>query len=306
MITAIIISLLIAWVLDYAQFRIVGFNYSCPFNGLGAIESVCAGTALAPMQYRVAVPWMFRGLRKLSPFADIPTYEVLKILMMAFGLFGVWLLASHVFAPLIGWLSLFMTAIFYVGNFQFDYTEQYLELGLWALFIYALYPTNPILAIIVVIIAVLNRETSILLPVMAGLAGIWGMAILSSILIFMVMLLLRMYYGFKPSYLDEGVKLGGETFRGKNHFPKNLREIKKGLTWFMYPTWYTLLVIVSGIVSVVLTIFPYPLSNVPFVVFLLFILLVFRAMFHEGVRILLPTLSLITPALAVELVKIAI
>ena len=286
MIQAIVIALIISWMLDYAQYAITKFNYDNNFNGKGCIESVLNGMALAPMQYRVAIPWLYR---------IFPYYEIIKIFMMAFGLFTMYLMAEIVYGGY-GLQTMFITALIYVINFQFDYIEQYLELGIWALFVIGVFTGNLYLLFGCIIAGSLNRETTGFLPLMYLLAT--GNVMVTWWLIgclLGVMALLRVIYGIKRSYLDDGVFVGQEVFKGKNHLSKNITEIKKGLRWFLSPIWYAIFMVVLVCAAIVWGIFPKGLHYASFVAIPFIIVLLCRAMFREGVRIMLPLSVFIVP-----------
>ena len=49
---------LLTLLVNYVDFRLTKGNYGAVFNGVGSIPKVLAGESLAPMQYRVFVPWI--------------------------------------------------------------------------------------------------------------------------------------------------------------------------------------------------------------------------------------------------------
>ena len=286
MILAAVIAVIMAWFLDYAQFAITGRNYNNQYNGKGCIPSVLNGTALAPMQYRVAVPYLYSMLR---------SYELVKVLLMAFGLFSMWLMIQTIWS--VGaYQGMFIAGIFYVINFQFDYAEQYLELGVWAQFLTAVYVGSFYWLTVCVIVGAMNRETSLFLVLAYFLATldpiVSGWLLLMYCLVFVA---LRLRYGLKRSYLEDGVMLGEELFRGKNHLFKNWKDIKKGMRWALFPTWYA--IFMAGLVcaATVWGTFPRGLQSASFVVIPFIIVLLFRAMLREGVRIMLPLLVFVVP-----------
>jgi hypothetical protein len=285
-ITALVIAVVMAWFLDYAQFAITGRNYNNQFNGKGCIDSVLKGTALAPMQYRVAIPWLYDLFRH---------YELIKIGLMAFGLFSMWLMIHTVWGAG-AYLGMFVTGIFYVVNFQFDYAEQYLELSLWAQFMTAIYVGNIYWLIICVIVGALNRETSSFLILVYVLAtfnlinGLWLLLAFGAATAFV-----RLRYGIKKSYLEDGVMLGNELFRGKNHFHKNIKDIKRGFKWGLFPTWYAIFMAALVCASTVWGMSHGGFQYASFVGIPFIIILLFRAMVREGVRIMLPLSVFIVP-----------
>lgn len=213
--------------LDYAQFIITRGNYNSRYNGLGCIRGVLDGTALAPMQYRVAIPWIYR---------IFPHYEIIKIGLMACGLFSMWLMFETIWGAY-SYQAMLITGIFYVINFQYDYAEQYLELSMWAQFLTAVYIGNIPWMVACLVIASLCRETSVFLPLVYFLAT--G-SVVTALVFFAVvggtLLMPRIIYGIKPSYLDAGVKVGGVPFRGKNHLFKNIDDVRSGLKWMSEPS----------------------------------------------------------------------
>lgn len=86
--TTALFWLMVAWITDRAQFTICARNYGAPWNGVGAIDKVLRRTALAPMAYRVLVPWLVALVERLIPRARAVRidgiYEPLKILLMAY------------------------------------------------------------------------------------------------------------------------------------------------------------------------------------------------------------------------------
>jgi len=83
----------IAWVIERVQLKIGGQWYGSPFNGYGAIDGTVDKTALAPMRYRVLVPWLVVLVERIFPRVKAhrltALYEPLKIVLIAAALIGI-------------------------------------------------------------------------------------------------------------------------------------------------------------------------------------------------------------------------
>lgn len=77
-----------AFMLERVLLVIAKDNYGTAYNGAGAIEGVVKRSSMAPMVYRVLVPWVSYGLRR----AGVPlltAYELVKIVLTGFALWSV-------------------------------------------------------------------------------------------------------------------------------------------------------------------------------------------------------------------------
>ena len=191
-----------------------GFNSR--LNGIGSIRSVINGTALAPMQYRIVIPFLTSWVRD---------YNFVKLSMMFLSGVMLWLVSYALYGNMEAWIVLFVYQIFDVFSWQFDYTEQYLEMLSWAIVILAALHGNVCVACGMSLIAALNRETSIYLPfVYWGVTGsiVGGLICLGGVVVALVFL--RLKYGIRPNYLDI-YGFGG--IKNKNHLIVNIKSLSK-------------------------------------------------------------------------------
>jgi hypothetical protein len=189
-----------------------GFNSR--LNGMGSIRSVVTGTALAPMQYRIAVPFLVKWTK---------SYLGVKFVLMVLSSIVFWMLFNVLYGGLAGWVALFVLQIFYVLQSQFDYVEQYLELLCWSLVFIAGIYGNIYLAVVITVIATLNRETSIYIPlVYYGLTGNMAYSLLVMVAMLLPVVFLRLVYGIRPNYLDV---YGFKLIKNKWHLRLNVMNL---------------------------------------------------------------------------------
>ncbi len=281
MLIAVVMSIVIAWMLDYSQYRITWKNYQTRFNGYGSIPDVLKGVALAPMQYRVFVPWSFWVLNRAIRSKPL-CYEVIKILFMALGLFSMWLMLNTLWDSQLAYVGLLLTAVFYTVQFQFDYTEQYVELAIWAQFVTAVFMGDVGWMIACIVIGALTRETVVFLPVLYLFAK-QDIVLFTAfcLLVVFVFFVLRMLYGWKENYLKKGVIIGKEYFSGYNHTFKNIKDIKEGLNWPLHTTWYSMLLVILSFIAICYNSFPQSIAYCVYVVIPFVAVWFCRAMFHE-------------------------
>lgn len=146
----VLVWLFVAWLLDGAQFMVTHRNYKAIYNGFGAIESTRAKKALAPMAYRVLVPWLVGWIE--DDTARLWAYEAVKVLLMA----GCLTVCASLYGP----LAALLMGCLWCSTFLFDYWDNYAEmLGL----LLAL-TGNVYLACLGGVIAALSRETAGIIP----------------------------------------------------------------------------------------------------------------------------------------------
>ena len=221
--------LLLSVVVVYAEFRLTCHNWGAQFNGVGCIPAVLAGNAKQPMQYRVLVPWLVGNVERGD---YVKRYIYLRVLSVIFALW-----ASNLWFGNILYTSAF--ALFLIAAAKFDYTDGYLEVGLFALVFYLI--GNPIsyhyeLICLLVLVAAINRETAVFLPITALLGGYWFLGI-------------GMLFVFGVGYIIPRLKYG-KCERYCNFFmvKENLRRIKERFKkeFFLYNE-YTLFFILFAL-----------------------------------------------------------
>ena len=134
-------------------------------NGLGAIPLVLKGTATVPARHRVLVPWLCHFF---SPKDHVESYIILRGVSIGFAL---WMSHLYFGNP----LGTSLLAVFLMWSALYDYTDGYIEVGLIALALY-LMPTERgsiqwLSLGIISLVAVLNRESGLIIPVIAFMNG---------------------------------------------------------------------------------------------------------------------------------------
>jgi len=152
------IWLLLAICCDRMQLYIASRNYGSTYNGIGAIDSVLARTAAAPMAYRVLVPWLVGLAERIYPplrkHRFMGVYEPLKIALMA--------LTFWACSLAIGTPGALLVAVMLQATYQFDYWSFAPEMTGLALALTG----NPMLACAGAVMAALSKpETSPLVAV---------------------------------------------------------------------------------------------------------------------------------------------
>lgn len=111
--------LLLAFLLERTLMVVAKDNYGAPWNGAGAIAGVVNRNTQAPMVYRVLVPWLAYGLRKLG-MPLLTAYELVKIILTGCALWAVeyaWGLGVAL-----------IVAVILPATFLFDYWDWAAEL----------------------------------------------------------------------------------------------------------------------------------------------------------------------------------
>ena len=172
-----VLWLVILWaVVAYVETRMTWHNMGAPFNGLGAIPAVLRGDALLPMQRRVLVPWLWFALGGWR-IADVRSpqglrlYLAIKTVLVGFALSSAWLWFGSL--GLDAKIATSMLAVWFCASALFDYPDAYAEMGLFSLAFLLIGRDGAVgfwwLALVCTL-AGLNRETAIMLPVVAVLA----------------------------------------------------------------------------------------------------------------------------------------
>lgn len=167
----ILLYFVYAWILDYAQYKMSRDNYGQLWNGYGAIDSVLNKRAYAPMLYRVFIPYLFAGLRRLvgsrgyniSEMYNLYTiYEPLKIILMWLNLVCFHLYLSTFLFPFEAIMGTTLLAVFWVVTFLYDYIDCYVEGIFFSLFALFTLTGQFEWLCVVMILGAFNKETSIL------------------------------------------------------------------------------------------------------------------------------------------------
>jgi len=137
-------------------------NIGAEWNGYGAIDGTFTKTNLAPMRYRVLVPWLLGWIPRKT---RIWIYLVLKAALVGLTLWA----AQRVIGE---WQPL---ALLIAVSFQFDYWDQYLEL----LGILGCMSGHPWVVGVSALFWGLSKETALIAPIIhpMGVFGWVGMAI---------------------------------------------------------------------------------------------------------------------------------
>jgi hypothetical protein len=117
--------LFLAYLLDRAQIKMCAGNYGSQFNGLGCVDNVNRRVALAPMAYRVLVPWLIWLAERIVPSLrsrrlDV-LYEPLKVLLLAVALWAT--------QAALGTMAMLALAAMLPATFTFEYWDWEVELA---------------------------------------------------------------------------------------------------------------------------------------------------------------------------------
>lgn len=184
------IYFILAWALERAQLLLCAHNMGALFNGFGAIEQTNRRTALAPMAYRVLVPWLIGILEKISTrISRLHYYEGIRIALNMLALWSV--------KMAFGWEATMVMAILLLPTFKFDYWDWAIEVSSISLAMTG----NLALAIPGAILHGLSRETVILAPIayLLKTGDIVGAAILAAAGL-VPLVAVRMYVGKRNLY----------------------------------------------------------------------------------------------------------
>lgn len=147
-------SIFLGWLLERAQTVMCANNYGAPSNGFGAIHITNNRTALAPMAYRVLVPWLVWLIERIFPEKNrILYYQALKLLLSILVVWAVWVAWSFE-VMLVFMLLLLLT-------FKYDYWDWAAEMAGIALAMTG----DLAMALPGAVLHGLSRETALLTPV---------------------------------------------------------------------------------------------------------------------------------------------
>lgn len=229
------LALLIGFILERIQVIICGNNYDTMFNGYGAIDTTNNRSTLAPMQYRVLVPWMVALYEKLGGKRRIVFYEIIKVIFTAAAIYSVSLAWNRDVAIL--------TAVMLTMCFRYEYWDWGPELVGFALTM-----TGHVeYAIVGILFHGLSRETVLILPVLYWLrTGDLFQSIMLGILTGCVYAIPRIWGGPKKLYCDR-------------FYPKrNLELLKEILIWEPWFLGWTVFSIVCAALALIAVFTTYP------------------------------------------------
>ncbi len=221
--------LFLSVVVIYADWRLTAHNWGAIWNGVGCIPLVLNGTAKQPMQYRILVPWLCSLWREITSRGYKRFYMGLRWFSIIFALYSanLWFNSQHYTALL---------ALFFIAAAIYDYTDGYLEVGFYSLFFY-LMTTQPAyhyeMLFVLTIVATLNRETSVFMPIMALLSQEWLLGIGLCVSFAIGYMIPRVVYGSAERYCKF------------NMVSENIRRIKDKIMLNEYILFFILLVLIG-------------------------------------------------------------
>jgi hypothetical protein len=221
----VIFWLLIALALDKAQLVIATPGYGLPYCGLGTVDGVNQRRLLAPMAYRVLVPWIIGFVEAVvRPLRTrrLEVYEALKITLMALAFWSI--------EMALGIRTALIVAALLPMTFSFDYWDYAVELGALAMAVGG----NMQGAVIGGVLLALSRETAPLVPVTYLLAtGDANGTLVIALATGLTMLGVRLRIGYRKLYCDRFMWAGNW---------KEVRAIFKCTPWYTSNIAYSLLV----------------------------------------------------------------
>lgn len=179
---------------DRVQILIAARNYGSIWNGIGAIDSVLARRAAAPMAYRVLIPWLVWLAEKAYPpvreWRMIALYEPLKIILMA--------ISFAACEMAIGMTGALIIVAMLQTTYWYDYWDWAPEMTGLALALTG----NPLLALGGGMLAALSRpETALLVPVVFVLqTGNIGASLVVALVAGATLLIVRLWAGDRKLY----------------------------------------------------------------------------------------------------------
>lgn len=142
-------------------------------------DAIIEGNAPSPYQYRVLVPFTTQIIRKTlgglgqnSTDAFRYAYALYDFIAIAFSLFATYVYLRIWFRYEPALIGTLLLAILMPANFKYHYFQPWslIEIGFFALGLYAIHQRKKLTLISLVILATLNRETGIFIPMLYGLS----------------------------------------------------------------------------------------------------------------------------------------
>ena len=206
MLSTIMFLVFVSWVVIYASFRLTKVGLGMEFNGIGAVPNVLAGTTVAPMQYRVLIPWICKVFSKwLGPGPyKFPYFHI----YMRIHWIGVCLamVSSFVYFTTLGvnpFVATSLLALYLVLAAFHDYIDIYLEIaGFCTAFVLMAFSGPLVLSALFVlcVLAALNKETAIFIPITATFTGVWPVMVVAWLGVGIGLWIPRLVYGKRESY----------------------------------------------------------------------------------------------------------
>jgi hypothetical protein len=157
----------------YVDYHLTKHNWGVWCNGVGCIDDVVAGRAQLPMQHRILVPFIVAWLSFGGRVSRAAAYVwVRHVSIVAMYVASWWFFVASGVDPVAGCVVL---AIFVVYASLYDYTDFFVEIALFALFLYAvLTGGNWLFALpLIACASFLNRETAIVfVPIAYFVSGV--------------------------------------------------------------------------------------------------------------------------------------
>lgn len=203
-------TLALIMALIYVDFDRTKHNFGMRTNGLGALPSVLAGTAMLPMQHRVLVPWLtwlFSGRWRRVNY-DFHKYLDAYILLRWLSITLAVCMAQMWFQVIVPQYSFYATAllvVFFMVAAIYDYTDGYIEVALFAASLLLFQQDFGIVGLGLLgigVLAGLNRETSVFIPLLGIGTAPANSIFFSAIGVAIGLAIPRVVYGF-PKRVDE-------------------------------------------------------------------------------------------------------
>lgn len=185
--------LFIAMVLLVVDYRLTAGNMNVQWNGFGCVRNVVCGKAMLPMQNRIFVPWLtvILGGFEIRAWA----YLLVKYLGILFMLFSFYFYLSLIGSDAV--LGVVLLAALMPLMILYDYADSYWEMGFFAMLFTLMLGGGSIWLIIpMLVLAILNRETSVILA-LTTLFATDGLARIALMVIYAVAVCMMMYMSRK-------------------------------------------------------------------------------------------------------------
>jgi hypothetical protein len=129
-------------------------------------------------------------------------YEIWKLLFMFLSFSAFHYFLSAFFSPVYSLLGVHLLAVAVLATFMYDSIECYAELFFFLLATVALYGGQPWFFVGAVFFGTLNRETAIVLPLLALLMGYWELALVGAVVFCGTVGMIRHVLGPVQHYCD--------------------------------------------------------------------------------------------------------
>lgn len=191
------------------DFRVTRNNMDIKGNGYGCTQFVVHDQAPVPTQYRVLVPWLTAACGGSGT-----TYLWLKTAYIAFAMVMSYLWINTV-------IGIVLLALFFTWASLYDYSDVYIEVGLFAAAFYWMHAGLDFAEIVVpalAFIGALNRETAVFIPMTALFDGMWMVGAGALIAFGIGYTIPRLKYGNRGRYcpfnmIPTNLKMIRDTFR---------------------------------------------------------------------------------------------